>query len=130
MKNDNIKVSGHIGTWYVIATKPYFGSTLYLLEHETYGDETSGVIIDDKNNLILDDVWNGFLDYEESSIYEVSKVLDMVITQDEYEQVCEDWQAFSQDPASYTVVVASMVKYDIEERRLQNAKQCSSNTED
>lgn len=117
MKTENIKVNGHIGTWYVIDTKTYFGSTLYLLEHETYGDETSGVIIDEGNNLILDDVWNGFLDYEESSIYEVSKVLDMVITQDEYEQVCEDWQAFSQDPSSYTVVVASMVKYDIEERR-------------
>jgi len=130
MKNDNIKVRGHIGTWYVIDTKTYFGSTLYLLEHETYGDETSGVIIDEESNLIVDDVWNGFLDYEESPIYEVSKVLDMVITQDEYEQVCKDWKAFSQNPSSYISLVVAMVKYDIEERRLQNAKQCSSNTAD
>lgn len=125
---EGIKVSGHFGAWYVINEATYFGSTIYLLEHEQYGDETCGVIVDENNNLILDDVWNGFLDYEESQIYEVSKALGMVITEDEYEQVCEDWMAFSRDPSSYTVVVASMVKYDIEERRAENAKQCSSNT--
>lgn len=130
MKSDNIRVNGHIGTWYVIDAKTYFGSTLYLLEHETYGDETSGVIIDEGNNLIVDDVWNGFLDYEESPIYEVSKVLNMVITQEEYEQVCEGWRAFSQNPSGYISLVVAMVKQDIEERRLQNAKQCSSNAAD
>ncbi len=63
--SDNIKVPGHVGTWYVIDKANYNGQDLFLLEHEEYGDETAGLIIDSKGNLILEDVWNGFDDYEE-----------------------------------------------------------------
>ena len=130
MKTEHIKLPAFIGTWYVIDTNTYFGTTLYLLEHEEYGDETASIIVDENYNLILDDVWNGFLDYEESSIYELSEVLNMVVTQPEYEQVRWDWKAFSQNPSSYALVVAEMVRTDILEGRVKNAKQCSSNTED
>ena len=129
MKKDNIKVSGHIGTWYVIDTSKYFGTNLYLLEHEEYGDEVEGVIIDKNNNLILDDVWNGFSDYEESPHYEVSKAMNLVITQDEYDKLCEEWKAFSQNPSHYDQIVVDMVKADILEGRCNSAKQCSSNAE-
>ena len=65
MQKDGIKVEGHRGTWYVIDEAEYDGKKLYLLEHETYGDEAASVIIVDEGNLVLEDVWNGFLDYEE-----------------------------------------------------------------
>lgn len=71
---EHIKVKGHIGLWYVIDRKYYENiGTLYLCEHETYGDETACVIIDKDYNLIIDDVWNGFDDYEEAIEWEKEK---------------------------------------------------------
>lgn len=64
-KREGIKVEGHVGTWYVIDEKEYNGETLYLLEHEQYGDMAANVIINADGDLILEDVWNGFLDYDE-----------------------------------------------------------------
>jgi hypothetical protein len=60
-----IKVDGHFGTWYSIAKKDYNGRTLYIMEHEKFGDEAACVIIDENNKLIANDVWNGFDDYDE-----------------------------------------------------------------
>lgn len=62
MKREGIKVKGHVGTWYVIDER----DGLYLLEHETYGDEAACVIIDGEGNLVMEDVWNGFDDYDEA----------------------------------------------------------------
>jgi hypothetical protein len=66
MKKEGIRVEGHRGTWYVIDEAEYDGRKLYLLEHERYGDEAACVIVDEGGNLILEDVWNGFEDYEDS----------------------------------------------------------------
>lgn len=63
--SDNISVSGHKGTWYVIDTKEFDGEKLFLLEHEEYGDEAACVIVDGNRNLKLEEVYNGFDDYEE-----------------------------------------------------------------
>lgn len=65
MKREGIRVEGHRGTWYVIDEGYHNGRKVYLLEHETYGDEAASVIIDSKGNLLLEDVWNGLeeLDY-------------------------------------------------------------------
>ena len=68
MIKENIKIKGHIGRWYVIdegyqqlnGTQQY----LYMLEHETYGDEAECLIIDKDLNLILDEVYNGWDDLE------------------------------------------------------------------
>lgn len=63
MKKDGIVINGHRGTWYVIdhTTCARYGD-VYLLEHETYGDEAPGLIIDENYMVIVDDVWNGFDD--------------------------------------------------------------------
>lgn len=66
MDKDNIKIQGHVGKWHVIDKKEHRGKTVYLLEHNTYGDMAAGLIIDKDLNVILDDVWNGFLDLDES----------------------------------------------------------------
>lgn len=63
---EGLRIEGHRGTWYVIDEKEYDGKTLYLLEHETYGDEAASIIIDEDRNLVMSDVWNGFDDYEEA----------------------------------------------------------------
>lgn len=63
--SDNISVSGHKGTWYVVDTKDYNGEKLFLLEHEEYGDEAPCVIVNGKGNLKLEEVYDGFDDYEE-----------------------------------------------------------------
>jgi len=66
-KSDSITVEGHEGTWYVIESRTDEESNLklFLLEHEEHGDETASVIVDSYGKIILDDVWNGFEDYEE-----------------------------------------------------------------
>lgn len=68
MQKVNIKVEGHRGTWYVINEKEYNGKKLFFLEHERYGDEAAGIIIDEDGKLIAEECWNGFNDYEEQTI--------------------------------------------------------------
>lgn len=67
-KLDGIKVEGHRGTWYVIdaADCAPIQHTVFLLEHETFGDEAACLIVDEDFRLVLDDVWNGFEDLAES----------------------------------------------------------------
>ena len=67
MKTDTIKIAWHVGTWYVIdqQTQPD-GQTFFLLEHDVFGDDAACIIVDENLNIILDDVWNGWLDLEEA----------------------------------------------------------------
>lgn len=83
--SDHIRIAGHIGTWHVIdeawyaltPDTPDGPATLYahcfLLEHEKYGDEAPGLIVDQTGALLLDDVYNGFDDLEESGWSAVSE---------------------------------------------------------
>ncbi len=64
-KSEGIYLAGYEGTWYVIDTKIYDGQELFLLEHEKYGDDAAAIIVDRDGTVLLDDVWNGFRDYEE-----------------------------------------------------------------
>lgn len=60
--SDNIKVDGHIGTWYVVDTEKIDGKEYFLLEHEEHGDMAPNVIVDSTGHLMLSDVANGFDD--------------------------------------------------------------------
>lgn len=62
MQDNNIKIKGYKGTWYVIGKTIHNMKEVYLLEHEQYGDETPSLIVDNELNVILDDVYNGFND--------------------------------------------------------------------
>ena len=58
-KKDGIKISGYRGTWGIIDSMIYHGIKYYLLEHETYGDETCYLLINSKGSVIaetLDDI--------------------------------------------------------------------------
>lgn len=71
-EKENIVVKGYRGKWYVIDERSAasYGvldsKRLYLLEHQTYGDETCCVIINERKELVLGEVWNGFADLEEA----------------------------------------------------------------
>lgn len=60
MKKENIKIEGHIGTWHVIDETFWHGEKIYLLEHETYGDEAACLIVNKNLDVIADNVWDGF----------------------------------------------------------------------
>lgn len=64
MKRDNIKVKGHIGTWYVIDELVKYGRKLYLLESEQFGDNAACIIVDESCLVVLDEVYNGFADLD------------------------------------------------------------------
>ena len=66
MAKQNVRVDEHRGTWYEVDTTIILGRKLYLMEHETYGDEAANIIIDEDNKLVMSDVWNGFEDYHEA----------------------------------------------------------------
>lgn len=59
MKREGIKVEGHRGTWYVIVETAYKGVPLFLLEHETYGEDADHIVINAEGTLIMEEVVGG-----------------------------------------------------------------------
>jgi hypothetical protein len=51
-KFDGVKIAGYRGRWSQIADSYYNGKKCYLLEHDTYGDETCGLLVDEDLNVI------------------------------------------------------------------------------
>lgn len=62
MQKDNIKINGHVGTWYVIDEGYYYSEKVYLLEHEKYGDDASCIIVNKRLQVIKEGVCNGLQD--------------------------------------------------------------------
>jgi len=65
-KKQGIKINGMTNKWSAIENNNYNGHTLYLMENDTYGDETEYVIIDEDNHIVIDSVYNGWLDLDEA----------------------------------------------------------------
>jgi hypothetical protein len=61
----HIKVEGHTGTWAVIDTAQYPTGKLFLLESEQFGEDAPSIICNENGKLIMDEIYNGFDDYEE-----------------------------------------------------------------
>lgn len=64
-KSEGISLSGRMGKWYCIDSRKHHGIEMFLMEHETYGDEAAAIIVKGDGTIILEDVWNGLddLDY-------------------------------------------------------------------
>lgn len=60
MSSEKITVNQHIGTWYPIDMQEIDGKTYFLLEHETYGSDVAGVIVNDKGVLYAQEIFDGF----------------------------------------------------------------------
>lgn len=83
--SDHIPIPGHIGTWYVIDDGWYIYTPdengvpktyrvhCFLLEHEEYGDEAAGLIVDEHGRIILDNVYNGLDELSEAGWKEESE---------------------------------------------------------
>lgn len=56
IRGDNIKIPGHVGTWYVAFTRQRRGQTFYYLEHEFYGDQADMIIVDKEKKIIRENV--------------------------------------------------------------------------
>lgn len=65
MKHTNIEIKGHKGTFTVIDVEMYNSKKVYLLESDIYGEDAPCIIIDCNKTVLLDNVFNGFDDYEE-----------------------------------------------------------------
>jgi len=62
VKQSNVKLHGHIGTWYVIDVTIRNGEKYYLFESEIFGDEAPCIITDANYQIIYDEVYNGWED--------------------------------------------------------------------
>ncbi|MHA3226107.1 hypothetical protein ACV7JQ_09215 [Globicatella sulfidifaciens] len=65
MEKTGLKINGHIGTWYVVDTHIFRGEQCYELEHEEFGSDAAHIIVDPEGNVLVDDVWDGFLNLKE-----------------------------------------------------------------
>lgn len=77
---ENIKIKGHVGTWYVIKDYEHWGKFFHLLEHETYGEDVGHLWVDEEHNIILDESFNGLVDLLEWIEEEEAKEDNVVIT--------------------------------------------------
>jgi len=68
-KKQGIKIEGYTNTWSAIDTNYFLGKKVYLMENDTHGDMSQMLVIDDNNDLIIDNVFNGFSDLEQIEIY-------------------------------------------------------------
>ncbi|NCB94201.1 MAG: DUF4316 domain-containing protein [Clostridia bacterium] len=59
-KTSGLAVDGHMGTWHTIDQVQVDGKDYFLMEHDTYGDEAAGVIVDENGKLMAEDIFNGF----------------------------------------------------------------------
>lgn len=64
MKKDNVKLTGLIGTWYLVGEKIIRGEKTYIWESEEYGGDAPHTVTDEKNRVLFTEEYNGFSDYE------------------------------------------------------------------
>lgn len=86
----NVIVPGHKGSWYEIDHKQILGKPYFLMEHEQEGQDVPNIIIDEDNNLIMDNIYNGFSDFT----YALEEVEEHQQTTCDYleKQLGEGWQ--------------------------------------
>lgn len=77
---EKLRIKGHDGSWNIIATETIEDKKYHLLESEICGDEVPYLIIDERNKLIMDEVWNGFDDLRYAL-----ETGDLPILEDEYD---------------------------------------------
>lgn len=95
MDTSGLAVPGHIGTWHTIDSKEIDGHTFYLMEHDTYGDGTACIIIDERGRLALSNIYDGFdehtMDLLHQEVMPVDRMPDDSISVDEMKEYGYAW---------------------------------------
>ncbi len=95
MQTEGLAVRGHIGTWHTIDNAEVDGHNFFLMEHDTYGDEASCVIVDEHGNLTLHDIYDGFdehtLDLLHQDVMPVDRMPDDSISVNEMKEYGYVW---------------------------------------
>lgn len=88
-------VVGHIGTWHTIDHKEIDGHTFWLMEHDTFGDDASCIIVDERGELVLSHIYDGFdentVDLLRLEVVPVEKMPDDSISVEEMKQYGYKW---------------------------------------
>ena len=88
-------VDGHIGTWHTIDHKEIDGHTFWLMEHDTFGDDASCIIVDERGDLVLSHIYDGFdentVDLLRQEVMPVEKMPDDSISIEEMKQYGYKW---------------------------------------
>ena len=95
METDGLAVDRHFGTWHTIDKADVDGASFYLMEHDTYGDDSPCIIVDGKGELVLDKIYDGFdehtLDLLHHEMLEVPSLPDPSITVQEMKEYGYSW---------------------------------------
>lgn len=88
-------VDGHIGTWHTIDHKEIDGHTFWLMEHDTFGDDASCIIVDERGELVLSHIYDGFdetaVNLLRQEVMPVEKMPDDSISIEEMKQYGYKW---------------------------------------
>lgn len=90
-----LAVAGHIGTWHTIDHKEVDGHTFWLMEHDTLGDDISCIIVDERGELALSHIYDGFDDHTvdllRQEVMPVERMPDDSISIEEMKQYGYGW---------------------------------------
>ena len=88
-------VDGHIGTWHTVDHREIDGHTFWLMEHDTFGDDASCIIVDERGELVLSHIYDGFdentVDLLRQEVTPVEKMPDDSISIEEMKQYGYKW---------------------------------------
>lgn len=88
-------VDGHIGTWHTIDHKEIDGHTFWLMEHDTFGDDASCIIVDERGELVLSHIYDGFdentVDLLRQEVMPVDRMPDDSISVEDMKQYGYKW---------------------------------------
>ena len=95
MDTSGLAVAGHIGTWHTIDHKEIDGHTFWLMEHDTFGDDASCIIVDERGELVLSHIYDGFdetaVNLLRQEVMPVEKMPDGSISIEEMKQYGYKW---------------------------------------
>ena len=95
MDTSGLAVSGHVGTWHTIDHMEVDGHTFWLMEHDTFGDDASCIIVDERGELVLSHIYDGFdetaVNLLRQEVMSVEKMPDDSISIEDMKQYGYKW---------------------------------------
>lgn len=71
-----LSVPGYIGTWHTIDHKEVDGHTFWLMAHDSMGDDASNLIVDERGELVLSHIYDGFDEHTVNLLHQEVQPVD------------------------------------------------------